>query len=195
MRTTKTLLALIAAAAMVACSKDDISYGDLDGTYEMTKIIYSFDGETVAEATPSSADWDDLLDWYWEFDKMKFEGNNVVLYEYGYTWPVSYSIDNGHLLVIDYIFKIEKKGSGFSIISYPYFDDFEFDSNYNPIYEEDGPIDFESLEMVDVFNGTEIFDWPYHYGYLYSKDGKPVSCDQYSDDCWYDRIEFIYKKK
>ena len=37
MKIIKTLLAIIAAAAMVACSKDDVSYGDLDGTYEMTK--------------------------------------------------------------------------------------------------------------------------------------------------------------
>ena len=39
MKTTKTLLALIAVAAIVACSKDDISYGDLDGTYELDNII------------------------------------------------------------------------------------------------------------------------------------------------------------
>lgn len=188
-------MAFIAVAAMVACSKDDVSYGDLDGTYEMTKIVYSFDGKTVAEATPSSSDWDDLLYWDWEFDKMRFEGNNVTLYDGGYPWPVSYSIDKGHLLVIDYIFKIEKKGSGFSLIYYPYFDYFVLDSNYNPIYEEDGPIDFESLETVDVFNGMEVFEQPYGYGYLYCKDGTPVSCEEYREDSWYDRVEYVYKKK
>lgn len=191
MKTTKTLLALIAVAAMVACSKDDISYGDLNGTYELTKIVYSFDGKTIDELTLEEAYNEDI--WY-VGEKLKFEGQNVTIWEYGEFYAIPFALDGDWISFFGDIYRIDKTSRTISLYWYTYLDYFDIDEEYNPVYDEEWLADADKSE---TFNGREIhYDTSrddYEIAFYY-KNGKPVFCDTYDDENWYDRIEYIYKK-
>lgn len=197
MKTTKTLLALIAAAAMVACSKDDISYGDLDGTYELNKITYLFDGEAVLELTPNSENWDDELYWNEFFEKIIFEGKFVTIWVDGDFFTNKYVIDNGRISFGGLPLKFKKTTQSLTLYYSYIFDTDELDDNYYPVYDDEL---LESADETVTYRGVEI-----HYDYLYDfdklayyyKGGKPVFCSTLEDDYdnWFDTIEYTYKKK
>ncbi|MGM9767511.1 MAG: hypothetical protein ACI3Z0_03480 [Candidatus Cryptobacteroides sp.] len=190
MKTTKTLLALIAVAAVVACSKDDVSYGDLDGTYEASKIIYSFDGNTIATITPESEKWE----YYLDFEKFKFEGQNVTIWEYGDWYALPYAIDGDWISIVGDAFRIKKFSRSFSLYWYPYIDMLEVDTNHNPKYEDEW---LKQAEIIDTYKGEDIYEIDGEISFYY-ENGKPVFCDTFDDDeehYWFDTIEYIYKKK
>ncbi|MGM9766139.1 MAG: hypothetical protein ACI3ZO_07260 [Candidatus Cryptobacteroides sp.] len=104
MKTTKILFALIVAAAMVACGKDDISYGNMDGTYELDNIIYLFDGKTVGEWTTPGV----CNEFVYYAEKMKFEGQNVTIWEEGDWYAMPYTIDGDWISIALVPFRIKK---------------------------------------------------------------------------------------
>ena len=189
MKTTKKLLALIAVAAIVACSKDDISYGDLDGTYELDNIIYLFDGKKVGEWTTVKVN-----EFVYYAETMKFEGQNVTIWEDGEWYAMPYAIDGDWISIVGEAFRIKKSSRSFSLYWYPYFEMLDVDSNHNPKYEDKW---LKQAEIIDTYKGEDIFENDDEYISFYYKNGKPVFCYTFDDneENWFDTIEYIYKKK
>lgn len=190
MKTTKTLLSLIAAAAMVACGKDDISYGNMDGTYELDNIIYLFDGKTVGEWTTPGV----CNEFVYYAAKMKFEGQNVTIWEDGDWYAMPYTIDGDWISIALVQFRIKKSSKSFSLYWYPYIEMLEVDSKHNPKYEDEW---LQQAEKIDTYKGKDIFENDDEYISFYYNNGKPVFCYSFDDheENWYDTIEYIYKKK
>ena len=189
MKTTKTLLALIAVAAIVACSKDDISYGDLDGTYELDNIIYLFDGKKVGEWTTPGV----CNEFVYYAETMKFEGQNVTIWAEGEWSAMPYAIDGDWISIAFEPFRIKKSSKSIYLYWYPYSYMLDVDSNHNPKYEDEW---LKQAEKIDTYKGKDIYENEDEYISFYYKNGKPVFCYIFDDnEDWYETIEYIYKKK